>query len=96
MHYSGLVMYVCLFSGPSLCFAQAITQPIKPADAMAQRVAACTACHGPEGRATSDGFFPRIAGKPAEYLYNQLINYKNGHRHIRFSFLVWSGCHEIT
>ncbi|HEY8707095.1 MAG TPA: cytochrome C, partial [Burkholderiaceae bacterium] len=32
---------------------------------MAQRVQACTGCHGPQGRAASDGYYPRIAGKPA-------------------------------
>lgn len=80
MPYFRLMTYVCLLGGSSLWFGQAIAQPSKPADAMAQRVAACTACHGQEGRATSNGFFPRIAGKPAGYLYNQLINFKNGHR----------------
>ena len=39
---------------------------------MAQRVLACTGCHGPEGRAAADGYYPRIAGKPAGYLFNQL------------------------
>lgn len=45
-----------------------------------QRVAACAACHGKDGRATSDGYFPRIAGKPAGYLYNQLVNFREGRR----------------
>lgn len=49
-------------------------------DTIAQRAVACTACHGKEGRATSEGFFPRIAGKPAAYLYNQLVNFREGHR----------------
>jgi cytochrome c553 len=49
-------------------------------DAMEERVAACTACHGKEGRAAADGFYPRIAGKPAGYLYNQLINFREGRR----------------
>ena len=49
-------------------------------DTIAQRVLACTACHGREGRATSDGYFPRIAGKPAGYLYNQLVNFRDGRR----------------
>jgi cytochrome c553 len=49
-------------------------------DTIAERVIACTACHGKEGRATSDGYFPRIAGKPAGYLYNQLINFRDGRR----------------
>ena len=47
---------------------------------MAQRVQACTGCHGKEGRATNAGFFPRIAGKPAGYLFNQLVNFRDGRR----------------
>ena len=39
---------------------------------MAPRVLACVVCHGREGRATNQGYFPRIAGKPEGYLYNQL------------------------
>jgi cytochrome c553 len=50
-------------------------------DNMAQRTLACTACHGKEGRAGPDGFYPRIAGKPAGYLYNQLLNFRDGRRH---------------
>jgi len=34
-------------------------------DGMKERVRACTACHGKEGVATNQGYFPRIAGKPA-------------------------------
>ena len=50
-------------------------------DNMAQRTLACTACHGKEGRAGPDGYYPRIAGKPAGYLYNQLLNFRDGRRH---------------
>jgi cytochrome c553 len=49
-------------------------------DSMAQRTLACTACHGKEGRAGPDGYYPRIAGKPAGYLYNQLVNFRDGRR----------------
>lgn len=49
-------------------------------DTIAQRVAACTVCHGKEGRAGSDGYYPRLAGKPAGYLYNQLVNFRDGKR----------------
>ncbi len=49
-------------------------------DTMAQRVLACTGCHGPQGRAASDGYYPRIAGKPAGYLYNQLLSFRDGRR----------------
>lgn len=47
---------------------------------METRVMACTVCHGKEGRATPHGYFPRIAGKPAVYLANQLRNFKEGRR----------------
>ncbi|MEO6852500.1 MAG: cytochrome C, partial [Rhodoferax sp.] len=50
-------------------------------DTIAQRTQACTACHGKEGRAASDGYYPRIAGKPAGYLYHQLLNFRDGRRH---------------
>jgi cytochrome c553 len=50
-------------------------------DTMAQRVMACTACHGKEGRAAADGYYPRIAGKPAGYLFNQLTGFRDGRRH---------------
>ncbi len=52
-------------------------------DTLAQRMQACTACHGAEGRAAPDGYYPRIAGKPAGYLYNQLLNFRDGRRHYR-------------
>ena len=62
-----------------LCAAtSAIAAPFE--DTMAQRVLACTGCHGPEGRAAADGYYPRIAGKPAGYLYNQLVNFRDGRR----------------
>lgn len=49
-------------------------------DPMTQRLQACTMCHGKQGRATPDGYFPRIAGKPAGYLANQLRNFRDGRR----------------
>lgn len=58
-------------------FAQA---PGQPPDTMAARVEACTPCHGNKGEGTSDVYFPRLAGKPAGYLYNQLIAFRNGRR----------------
>lgn len=49
-------------------------------DTIEQRAAACIVCHGKQGRAGSDGYYPRIAGKPAGYLYNQLRNFRDGQR----------------
>jgi cytochrome c553 len=68
----GLVLAApCAFAAP----------PIE--DTLAQRLLACTGCHGREGRAASDGYYPRIAGKPAGYLYNQLRNFRDGRREYR-------------
>lgn len=69
-----LATSVLLFAGA------AWGQQAKLKDTIEQRTLACAACHGKEGRATNDGFFPRIAGKPAGYLYNQLINFRDGRR----------------
>lgn len=55
-------------------------QAVTSLDSLQQRVKACVACHGQEGRATSDGFYPRIAGKPAGYLLNQLRHFRDGKR----------------
>lgn len=58
-------------------------------DTLAQRVEACTVCHGKEGRATREGYFPRIAGKPAGYLYEQLLNFREGRRqNVAMGYLV--------
>ena len=51
------------------------------ADNMAERTRACTACHGDQGRAGPDGYYPRLAGKPAGYLHHQLRNFAEGRRH---------------
>lgn len=58
-------------------------------DTLAQRVAACTGCHGREGRAAPDGFHPRIAGKPATYLHQQLLHFRDGRRrHVAMAHLL--------
>lgn len=62
-----------------VCGSQA--QPVQPVpNTMAQRMQACVGCHGKEGRATDSGYFPRIAGKPAGYLFNQMKNFQEDRR----------------
>ena len=56
------------------------TTPVQVPDTLAQRLKVCYACHGKDGRASSAGYLPRIAGKPAAYLYHQLRNFHEGRR----------------
>ncbi len=65
----------------ALPFDAAQAQPADRApDTMAARVLACASCHGAQGEGTSDEYFPRLAGKPAGYLYNQLVAFKDARR----------------
>ena len=50
-------------------------------DTMEERVKACTICHGNKERVGRDAYYPRIAGKPAGYLFNQLRNFRDGRRY---------------
>jgi cytochrome c553 len=66
-------------------------------DTLPQRLAACIACHGsadtpPSTAGSQSGtaarqYFPRIAGKPAGYLYNQLTNFRDGRR--QYPLMTW-------
>jgi cytochrome c553 len=50
-------------------------------DTLEQRLAACAACHGKSGEGLkANEYYPRIAGKPGGYLYNQLVNFRERRR----------------
>jgi cytochrome c553 len=52
-----------------------------PPDTLEQRLIACAACHGKQGEGSKQSDpYPRIAGKPAGYLYNQLKNFRERRR----------------
>ena len=71
-----------LLAGTSAVAQSPVAGKARPfEDSMAQRTQACTACHGEQGQAGPDGYYPRLAGKPAGYLYKQLLNFKEGRRH---------------
>ncbi|HVL56869.1 MAG TPA: cytochrome c4 [Burkholderiaceae bacterium] len=65
----------------ALAASTAAAAPPAVQDTIAQRMRACAVCHGEQGKATDAGYFPRIAGKPAGYLFNQLVNFRDGRRH---------------
>lgn len=72
-------MLILMLSGSVLALQRAHAQAVDKA--LGKRVAACVACHMLEDQTTRDGVFPRIAGKPAGYLYKQLLNFRDGRRH---------------
>jgi len=66
---------VVVLLGSGLAQAQQIP------DTLEQRLAACAACHGKNGEGLkANEYYPRIAGKPAGYLFNQLLNFRERRR----------------
>ncbi len=68
------VLIACILP-MQLCAAE---RPAVLPDTMAQRLLACTSCHAKKD--VNNQYFPRISGKPAGYLYNQLVNFREGRR----------------
>jgi cytochrome c553 len=60
-------------------------------DTMEERVKPCVVCHGPEDKKGRDAYYPRIAGKPEGYLFNQLRNFRDGKRHYQPMALLLEG-----
>jgi cytochrome c553 len=63
-----------------LCSGRATAAAIP--DTLEQRLLACAACHGKqgEGGGRKNEVYPFLAGKPAGYLYNQLVNFRDRRR----------------
>lgn len=60
--------------------AQNVATPQRPPDTIEERLRACVSCHGKQGGGTGNVYFPRLAGKPAGYLYHQLVAFREGRR----------------
>jgi len=63
------------------CAATAAPQTVP--DTLDQRLLACATCHArvdARGNPVNDSFYPRLGGKPAGYLYHQLLNFRDGRR----------------
>jgi cytochrome c553 len=55
--------------------------PATVPDTVEQRLLACATCHGKNGEGARKGeTYPRLAGKADGYLYNQLLNFRDGRR----------------
>src|SRR6185436_2696548 len=82
VHTRGMRLPVLLFAVTVAlpAAAQDTTPSPKKIDSIEARVQGCVTCHGQSGQGTKDGYFPRIAGKPAGYLYNQLVAFRDGNR----------------
>lgn len=66
------------------CAQNAAPEPARAAvvsNTLEQRVAACAICHGKQGEGVRKSeYYPRLAGKPTEYLYSQLIGFRERRR----------------
>lgn len=68
---------------------QLLAQNTTP-DTLEQRLQACALCHGEKGEGLrGNEYYPRLAGKPAGYLFNQLHSFRETHRkHEMMSYMV--------
>ena len=78
--YPDALAVAALAAPALLCAQEAAIPAFKQLDSMEARVQGCVTCHGQSGQGTSNEYFPRIAGKPAGYLYNQLVAFRDGKR----------------
>ena len=74
----GLACWLACAALMALAAAPAHAAPVP--DTVAQRALACTACHRAQDQETPQGYVPRIAGKPAGYLLEQMRNFRDGRR----------------
>jgi len=76
--------FLALIAAPIVLGATAVRAAdsgIEFSDTLEQRLLACAACHGNQGEGIRrNEYYPRIAGKPAEYLYRQLASFRDGRR----------------
>jgi cytochrome c553 len=80
MHRIARLFLLCLLP-PAMDASAAADAGTDFADTLAQRLVACSFCHGKQGEGHRENeYYPRIAGKPAEYLYRQLVNFRDGRR----------------
>lgn len=66
----------------------ATAQATPPNYDLGEALAACNSCHGRQGEGMSAGeYYPHLAGKPAQYLYDQLRAFRDGGR--QYAQMSW-------
>src|SRR6478672_5699551 len=80
LHLASAALFA-LTTVPPAAAQNETTPSFSTVDSIEARVQGCVTCHGQSGQGTDNGYFPRIAGKPAGYLYNQLAAFRDGDRH---------------
>ena len=79
---AGGLRLITIFVACALPWAPTRAQEnLTPPDTIEARVQGCAPCHGDHGQGTKNDYFPRLAGKPSGYLFNQLVAFRNGRRH---------------
>jgi cytochrome c553 len=77
MKFSFLIILFLVFSLASTAQSSSMKVP----DTLEERVKPCTICHEDADKTGADAYYPRIAGKPIGYLFNQLQNFRDGRRY---------------
>jgi cytochrome c553 len=96
-----LTAVLCVTTASAVHAQSDAVPAFKELDSIDARVQGCVTCHGQNGQGTGSGYFPRIAGKPAGYLYNQLAAFRDGTRkyppmNYLVAYLPDSYLHEIA
>ena len=82
-----LASVLVLIAAPAFAADEDAVPRVTDVTSMEARVQGCVTCHGQQGQGIAN--FPRIAGKPAGYLYNQLIAFRDGtRRYAPMNYLV--------
>src|SRR6476469_9888097 len=79
LHLASAALFA-LTTVPPAAAQNETTPSFSTVDSIEARVQGCVTCPGQSGQGTDNGYFPRIAGKPAGYLYNQLVAFRDGTR----------------
>lgn len=90
MRHGSLALFFAAALALPAAHAQSDAVPaFKQLDSLEARVQGCVTCHGQNGQGTGNGAYPRIAAKPAGYLYNQLVAFRDGtRRYAPMNYLV--------